>query len=55
MNERQRIYDRLCAVLTDYEQADLDLIDYVEAADTLYDMLVEIQRNWETVITAEEA
>lgn len=55
MNERQRIYDRLCAVLTDYEQTERDTLDYIEAAETLYEMLVEIQNNWETLITAEGA
>ena len=56
MSERQQIYDKLCDVLTDYEtsRTRLDLIDYIDAAEVLYDMLVEIQNKWETVITSEE-
>lgn len=54
MKERQQIYDRLCAVLTNYEQTDNDNIDYIDVAETLYEMLVEIQNKWETVITAQE-
>lgn len=54
MNERQKIYDKLSAVLTDYEEKEHDTLDYIEAAETLYDMLVEIQNEWETIITAEE-
>lgn len=54
MNERQQIYDRLSAVLTDYEQAERDTPDYIEAVDALYYMLVEIQNKWEAIITAQE-
>ena len=46
MNEKQKIYDELCAVLTRYEESDVGEIE-------LYDMLVKIQRAWEDVITAE--
>lgn len=42
--EKQKIYDELCRVLTDYEN------DIVGAED-LYNMLVHIQNNWEAVIT----
>ena len=45
--ERRELYDRLSQVLTDYEE---ELI----GADELYQMLCEIQNNWETVITVQE-
>lgn len=46
MNTKQDIYDRLSRVLTDYENGVTD-------AQDLYSMLVKIQVNWESVITAE--
>lgn len=50
MSERQKIYDEMCRVLTEYESAeDGDKITEYE----LYEMLVKIQNNWETVITAQ--
>lgn len=46
METKQTIYDELCAVLTRYEESDDD------ESELLYEMLVKIQNNWETVITA---
>ena len=46
---KERIYDEICRVLTEYEN-DNDMITENE----LYDMLVTIQNNWETVITKQE-
>lgn len=46
MSEKDKLYDELCSVLTDYENEELH-IDY------LYEMLVKIQNNWD-VITANE-
>jgi len=46
---KKEIYDKLCRVLTDYEN-DRDRCSEYD----LYDMLVEIQNNWECVIIAEE-
>ena len=57
MNKRNQIYNELSTLLTEYEEFDdkgNDFMDYVEWADSLYQMLVEIQRNWEDVITAQE-
>ena len=48
MNERQKIYDEMCRVLTLYEECDDDV------SDVLYEMLVKIQNNWEAVITKQE-
>lgn len=48
---KQSIYDEMCAMLTDYENGDTDSCPTDE---DLYTMLVKIQTNWETVITAEE-
>jgi hypothetical protein len=45
VNERQKIYDEMCRVLTEWETQ--EAVD-----DDLYWMLVKIQNNWETVITA---
>ena len=47
MNEKQKIYDEMCRVLTDYEN------DMADECD-LYVMLCRIQNSWETVITAED-
>lgn len=46
MNEtRKNIYDEICRVLTEWETQ--------EAVDAdLYQTLVKVQNNWETVITA---
>ena len=57
MNKRNQIYNELSTLLTDYEEFDdkgNDIVDYMEWADSLYQMLVTIQRNWEDVITAQE-
>ena len=45
MDERQEIYDKLCYVLTDYEDGYVGEIE-------LYNMLCTIQNKWEDVITA---
>jgi hypothetical protein len=45
--QRGQIYDKMCRLLTDYEEK-----NDVYPSD-LYDMLVEIQNNWETVITTQ--
>ena len=47
MNEKQKIYDELCAVLTRYEESDDD------ESELLYEMLCKIQNAWEDVITAQ--
>ena len=47
--QQAKIYDELSALLTDYEQ-DEDAV----SADDFYSMLAKIQREWETVITAEQ-
>lgn len=53
MNERNEIYDRMCRLLTDYEQIGMgDMFPAETVAEALYEMLVEIQNKWETVITA---
>ncbi len=51
MNEKQAIYDELSRVLTDYENSDHD---NAATEYELYEMLVKIQRQWETVITAQD-
>ena len=47
MNEKQKVYDELSRVLTDYENGIAGVTD-------LYIMLCEIQRRWEDTITANE-
>ena len=47
METKQSIYDEICRVLTEWETQ--EAVD-----DDLYNMLVKIQNNWETVITATE-
>lgn len=44
---KQEIYDKICRLLTYYEEGIATEIE-------LYDMLVEIQNNWEAVITVQE-
>ena len=46
---KQALYDEMCRLLTEYEEGS-DMVNQGE----LYDMLVKIQNNWETVITAQE-
>lgn len=43
--ERVKIYDDLSRTLTEYEERKI-------GEEELYNMLVKIQNNWETVITA---
>ena len=55
MNEKQKIYDEMCKLLTDYEHLDaVKDYDDQEWETKLYEMLVKIQNNWETVITVQE-
>jgi hypothetical protein len=44
--KREEIYDKLCRVLTNYEYEEYDETD-------LYYMLVEIQNNWDYIISAQ--
>ena len=44
---KESIYDEMCRLLTDYED-----MNGVTESD-LYEMLVKIQNNWETVITVQ--
>ena len=45
---KEGIYDEMCRLLTDYED-----MNGVTETD-LYEMLVKIQNNWESVITVQE-
>jgi hypothetical protein len=45
MNGKQRIYDELSRVLTDFENGEASEVD-------LYNMLIIIQIRWEDTITA---
>ena len=47
MNQKQRIYDELSRVLTDFENGEANEID-------LYNMLTIIQIRWEDIITSED-
>jgi hypothetical protein len=49
VRKREEIYDEMCRLLTDYENESNMVTEY-----ELYEMLVKIQNNWETVITAQE-
>ena len=44
--EKNNFYDKLCRVLTDYEHPE-DHEDYEVGEEDLYEMLVEVQNNWE--------
>lgn len=52
--KREEIYDEMCRLLTDYEHPEDVGYDDVEREAELYEMLVKIQNNWESVITAKE-
>ena len=47
MNQKQRIYDELSRVLTDFENGEASEID-------LYNMLTIIQIRWEDTITVQD-
>jgi hypothetical protein len=47
ITKRNKIYDKLSTLLTDIDDAEID------CDSEIYDLLVEIQRNWEDVITAQ--
>lgn len=47
MNQKQRIYDELSRVLTDFENGEANETD-------LYNMLTIIQIRWEDTITVED-
>lgn len=47
MLEKQKLYDAVCRVLTDYETQKA-------VGDDLYWMLVQVQNNWETIISTNE-
>jgi hypothetical protein len=51
---RQDIYDRMSALLTEYEELENKGHLTPPMFVRLYDMLVEIQNNWESVITADD-
>lgn len=53
MTEKERVYDRLCFTLTEYEQSESSLFRDCSWEETLYEMLVDIQRNWELITTTE--
>ena len=52
IRKREEIYDEMCRLLTDYEHRE-DIYEDVDWEVELYDMLVEIQRRWEDVITVQ--
>ena len=53
IRKRREIYDKMCILLTDYEHRE-DIYEDINWEEELYDMLVEIQNNWEAVITVQE-
>lgn len=56
MSEKEMLYDEISRTLTEYEEFDdkgNDSMDYIDWADSLYQMLVKVQNSWETIITAE--
>jgi len=47
VNERKKIYDELSRILTDYESNEV-------GEEELYNILVDIQNSWETIITKQD-
>lgn len=54
IRQREKIYDEMCRLLTDYENPEDGEYDDREWEAELYEMLVKIQKNWESVITVQE-
>ena len=53
MDKKKEIYDEMCRLLTEYEEThDVNSMQ-INWETELYDMLIKIQNNWETVIMAE--
>lgn len=49
---KMEIYDELCRIITEYEEDDKK--DVYDNLQDMHDILVKIQNNWETVITAQD-
>lgn len=54
IRQREKIYDEMCRLLTEYEHLEDSEYDDREWEAELYEMLVKIQNNWESVITVQE-
>lgn len=48
---RHNLYDELCEILTEYEHP--EEYDHRTGADDLYNMLVKIQDNWDSITTSD--
>ena len=56
MDEKSRLYDEISRVLTNYEEyvnGTGDDSEIYERAADMYTVLVDIQNQWETIITAQ--
>lgn len=51
--QKEEVYDKMCALLTEYEHPE-ECEGYEVTAEDLYSMLVEIQNNWEYLIGDED-
>lgn len=51
MMEKKAQYDRLCFALTNYEDPQSAGLTECEAALDMYNVLVEIQNNWDKLIS----
>lgn len=54
MKSKEDIYNKICNVLTGYENEKKDQFTAMSYANRFYDTLVEIQNAWEDTITAQE-
>jgi hypothetical protein len=54
IRQKEKIYDEMCRLLTEYEHLEDSEYDDREWEAELYEMLVKIQKNWESVITVQE-
>jgi hypothetical protein len=48
MTKHVELYDKLCRILTDYENLENEVLE-----EDLYDLLVEIQNNWDIIKRSE--
>lgn len=52
--ERKALYDRVCFVLTNWENPQDQGVTEMEAAIDMYDVLVEVQNSWDDLISGED-
>lgn len=52
--EKKALYDSMCFALTNYEDPQSAGLTECEAAGGMYDVLVEIQNNWDELMSKDD-